>query len=220
MRIPSDLRIGSHHNTTNYGTVEVTNYINSNNLEVRFLNTGWSWVFTADNVRNGRLLDRMSPHVCGIGFIGVGKFNSKSEFNSENIYKRWNSMIRRCYSEKYQDKFPTYRECTVCDEWHNFQNFAEWFVLNAPENTSNCHLDKDILLNGNKVYSPSTCSFINKSINVIHGREATFSLKSPNGEVISSVNLTKFCRENNLTRSAIQMVLNGKRPHHKGWKKK
>lgn len=220
MRIPSDLHIGSQHNTTNYGVVEVTKYTNSTNVEVKFLNTGWCGVFTADNVRNGRLLDRLSPNVCGVGYIGVGRFNSKSNFNGDNIYKRWNSMIRRCYSEKYQEKFPTYIGCTVCEEWYNFQNFADWFVLNAPENVFNCHLDKDIAIDGNKKYSPLTCSFISKSINVIHGREALFSLKSPKGEVISAVNLTKFCNENNLTRSAVQMVLKGKRPHHKGWTRK
>lgn len=46
----------------------------------------------------------------------------------------------------------------------------------------------------------------------------TFSLISPDGEVVEIKNLTKFCRENNLTRANIQSVLRGNRNHHKGWK--
>jgi hypothetical protein len=45
-----------------------------------------------------------------------------------------------------------------------------------------------------------------------------FSLISPFGETVSGKNLTKFCRDNDLTRSNIQAVLRGDRTHHKGWR--
>ena len=46
-----------------------------------------------------------------------------------------------------------------------------------------------------------------------------FSLISPEGKIINTKNLTKFCRDNGLTRSNIQAVLRGERNQHKGWKR-
>jgi group I intron endonuclease len=45
-----------------------------------------------------------------------------------------------------------------------------------------------------------------------------FTVISPQGEVISTNNLYKFCRDNNLNRGNFKKLLNGKRNHHKGWK--
>ena len=49
-------------------------------------------------------------------------------------------------------------------EWHNFQVFAKWFDENYKEGFV---LDKDILLKGNKIYSPDTCVFVPREINGI-----------------------------------------------------
>ena len=53
-------------------------------------------------------------------------------------------------------------------EWHNFQNFANWcedsWRIWMDETW---HLDKDILIKGNKVYSPETCCFVPNDINVL-----------------------------------------------------
>jgi group I intron endonuclease len=46
-----------------------------------------------------------------------------------------------------------------------------------------------------------------------------FELLSPSGEIHTGKNMTKFCKENNLTPSAICLVLNGGAKHHKGWTK-
>ena len=50
----------------------------------------------------------------------------------------------------------------VCEEWHNYQNFAEWFNKNY---ISGYELDKDLLSNNDKIYSPCTCVFIPKLLN-------------------------------------------------------
>ena len=47
----------------------------------------------------------------------------------------------------------------------------------------------------------------------------SFSLISPDGELVNGKNLTKFCKEKNLSRSNVQAVLRGDRNQHKGWKK-
>jgi hypothetical protein len=61
---------------------------------------------------------------------------------------------------------PTYKGCTVDESWHNFQNFAAWYDKNFYEiDGERMELEKDILIKGNKVYSPETCVFAPHSIN-------------------------------------------------------
>lgn len=78
----------------------------------------------------------------------------------------WSSMINRCYNEKYYKKYTTYIRCYTHDAWHNFQNFAKWFDENYyAVNDEEMHLDKDILIKGNTIYSPETCVFVPQNIN-------------------------------------------------------
>lgn len=80
--------------------------------------------------------------------------------------KAWENMKQRCYSEKYQEKYPTYKGCYVCDDWLNYDNFKKWFDENYnPETMKGFVLDKDILVEGNKIYSPDTCCFVPQEIN-------------------------------------------------------
>lgn len=78
------------------------------------------------------------------------------------FYKTWKSMIVRCYSPKYQQKNPTYRDCTVCEEWLVFSKFKSWMEQQEWEFK---HLDKDFIVAGNKLYSPETCIFIDQKLN-------------------------------------------------------
>ena len=73
-------------------------------------------------------------------------------------------MLWRCYDPKFHLKEPSYIGCTVCDDWLLFSNFKEWFDKNYIEWYQ---LDKDILVKGNKVYSPQTCCFVPKEINYL-----------------------------------------------------
>lgn len=77
-------------------------------------------------------------------------------------YKIWTSMIRRCYSDKYHKHKPSYIGCSVCEEWKYFSNFLKFFNENYKEGYV---LDKDIIIQGNKVYSPETCCFVPPYIN-------------------------------------------------------
>lgn len=82
--------------------------------------------------------------------------------HKELVYKTWTSMIRRCYSDKYHKLKPTYKGCQVCDEWKYYSNFEKWFYDNYKDGFV---LDKDILVKGNKIYSPDTCCFVPTHIN-------------------------------------------------------
>lgn len=46
----------------------------------------------------------------------------------------------------------------------------------------------------------------------------TFKIESPTGEIIETTNLAKFCRENNLSKSALNRVFKGIDQQCKGWK--
>ena len=75
-------------------------------------------------------------------------------------------MLERCYDKKLHEKRPTYKDCEVSKKWHNFQNFAKWYYNNYYEvDDETMCLDKDILIKGNKIYSPETCIFVPQTIN-------------------------------------------------------
>jgi hypothetical protein len=79
------------------------------------------------------------------------------------IYNVWRNVIERCYSEKCKVRQPTYKDCTTCEEWKRFSNFKAWMEQQYWEGKE---LDKDLLFNGNKIYSPETCIFVSKQVNL------------------------------------------------------
>lgn len=98
------------------------------------------------------------------------KFSIKNKNNYNKIRKTWNDMMRRCYDNELHVIQPTYKNCCVCDEWHDFNNFLEWYNNNFPYHIENMgiklELDKDLLSEGEcKIYSPDTCIFIPKKAN-------------------------------------------------------
>lgn len=78
------------------------------------------------------------------------------------FYTKWKQMLTRCYSKQYQVKRPTYKDCTVCEEWLTFSIFKSWMEQQDWEGKE---LDKDLLVHGNKVYSPETCLFVSRQVN-------------------------------------------------------
>lgn len=77
-------------------------------------------------------------------------------------YSVWHSVLERCFSSVFLIKRPTYAECTVCKEWLVFSNFKAWMET---QNWVGKHLDKDLLVIGNKHYSPETCVFVDPIVN-------------------------------------------------------
>lgn len=119
------------------------------------------------NFLKGQIKNPMTPSVCGIGCMGIGKIKSRDENGKPTkCYSAWEHMHRRCYDPKCQEKQPSYKNCKVCEEWNNYQNYASWHIENYYEvGNEQMALDKDILCKGNKVYSPDTCVFVPQSIN-------------------------------------------------------
>ena len=99
--------------------------------------------------------------ICG---VGINDVDYPIRINGTRIksYDVWRNMLSRCYNKKYQEKQSSYIGCDVCEEWKYFSNFKKWFDVHYIKGFA---LDKDILIQGNKIYSPLTCLFIPQYIN-------------------------------------------------------
>lgn len=87
------------------------------------------------------------------------------------IYKRWLSVIERCFSEKWKKASPAYRDVTCCQEWLLFSNFRNWMITQDWEGKE---LDKDLRVFDSKMYSPDNCCFVSSGLNtfLVKGRTA------------------------------------------------
>ena len=83
-------------------------------------------------------------------------------------YMRWKNRIERCYCQRFLLDNITYRNCTVIKDWLSFSNFKEWMIGKDWEGN---HLDKDLLIQGNKLYSPDTCIFISPQVNTLLNKQ-------------------------------------------------
>ena len=93
-------------------------------------------------------------------------------------YRKWDSMLTRCYSKNFHSKYPTYGDCFVCEEWLLFSNFKKWMKTQDWEDK---HLDKDLISTGNKEYRPDTCMFIDKDVNTLMNNSGARRGKYPQG---------------------------------------
>lgn len=80
------------------------------------------------------------------------------------FYIVWTGMMKRCYSTTFKNKHLTYSECSTSKEWLSFSKFKSWMIK---QDWKEKELDKDILIQGNKLYSPETCLFVSKQINTL-----------------------------------------------------
>ena len=147
--------------------MKIIDYINVSNLSVQFEN-GYTVKTTYQHFKEGDVTSVYDKTVYGVGYLGEGEYKGSIDKKYTPQYNRWKNMLIRCYTKKYKDINMTYKDCTVCDEWSNFQNFAKWYDENYYEvDQEVMGLDKDILIKGNKVYSPDTCIFVPNSINIL-----------------------------------------------------
>lgn len=108
----------------------------------------------------------MNRTVIGVGYNDGCRFERYTSSGKSPAYQVWHNMLLRCYDPKVLVKYDSYAGCTVADEWHNFQNFAEWFY--SQENSQKgFELDKDLSVIGNRVYSPEFCCMVPRPINAL-----------------------------------------------------
>jgi hypothetical protein len=157
--------------------ITIIKYYNALNLIVKF-EDGCETRTCYSNFKKGLIKSPYDKSVYNVGFLGEG-FTPKEKTLH---YKRWLQMLNRCYNEEVRYKHMSYINCTVCNEWHNFQNFVEWCDNNYYKiKDERMELDKDILFKGNKIYSPETCVFAPQVINGLFERCYIPTRELPNG---------------------------------------
>lgn len=162
-------RTGEVINNTRGIPMKIIEYKNANEIIVEFQDEYKAKIIgNYRNFKKGLIKNPYDKIIFDIGYIGVGEYKSRIEGDATICYRIWRDMLERCYNPYYLNKYPTYINCFVCEEWHCFQNFAEWFYKRYYEipNERMC-LDKDILIKNNKLYSPSTCCIVPEKINLL-----------------------------------------------------
>lgn len=140
-------------------------YNNISDIWVQFekgnhVHTNWG------NFLKGEVKSPYDRTVQGIGYVGEGEYKTSVNNKDTPQYRTWTGILKRCYNEKFHKNHPTYKDVTVCESWLNFQNFGKWYDENHYEiDGEKMALDKDILIKGNKIYSPETCIFVPECIN-------------------------------------------------------
>ena len=142
-------RIGEKYYHPKYGEYTIIAYKNCEDVTIRFENTGYEYSTSYNHLKNLEVRDCFYK----------GKYGNFSGTRDVDIeaYKTWYNMLYRCKHSK------GYEDVVVCKEWNNFSSFREWYNMQYKE--SGWHLDKDVLSNGRRIYSPNTCCFLPKEIN-------------------------------------------------------
>lgn len=103
----------------------------------------------------------MVGKVLGLAFNDVSPVKVDGEVLKS--YDCWTDMLNRCYSPRIQRNQPRYVGCSVAEVWLTFSNFKSWFDARYKPGYE---LDKDLLILGNRIYSPDTCVLIPNALNL------------------------------------------------------
>lgn len=104
--------------------------------------------------------------VCGVGIYEPQVLSMADAPHVARVYGVWNHMLTRA-EPKYSAKYPSYAGTSVAPTFHRFAEFATWAMDQIGWDLAGYQLDKDLILKGNRVYSPDTCVFVPKAINMV-----------------------------------------------------
>lgn len=159
--------VGTKHITNEGYEIEVVEKINRIRRRIIF-EDGYEIKVKCSNIGAGTIKNPYHSSVFSVGYLGVGEYKAQIKGKQTPEYGVWTNMLGRCYDEKYQEKYPTYKGVSVCKEWHDFQNFADFYHKNNPKiDGVKFQLDKDLLqqYTESKIYSPETCIFLPCNVN-------------------------------------------------------
>ena len=172
--------VGKVYKSTSSGNFKILKYNDSKNVEIQFLNTGFEMVARLDHIKSGKVKDPYSLSVCGVGIVGT-KYQISEYGRDTKEYVLWKSMLVRCYSTALKKRYPTYEYCKVSENFKSYEYFYDWCQSQVGFGNESWHLDKDLLIKGNKVYSEDTCVFIPSEINSLLVKSDKIRGKHPVG---------------------------------------
>lgn len=164
-------------NINNFGSeMVIIEYRKNNDIDIYFPEYNWTAKNkTYQSFKKGKIRCPYERTTYGVGYIGEGEYKTRENGRHTKCYNTWICILERCYSNKFQEKYPTYKNCNVSEEWHNFQNFAKWYENNYYKvEGERMDLDKDILVKHNKIYSPDTCMFVPHTINMLFTKRQNY----------------------------------------------
>ena len=205
------VKLGEIYKSQKYSDMMVIEIINAKKVLVRFFDTECEVFTQSDKVKRGTVKDVMHPVYFGVGFVGAKSSDIIRNNKAKNV---WYHMLYRCYSPRAKLTHPTYSECYVCAEWHNYSTFLNWYSDNYVDGFQ---LDKDIKIEGNKIYSPETCMLVSPKDNAAKAQAKDYVVTTPNGDEIHVHNLADFCRANDLGQPNLVATISGRRDNHKGY---
>lgn len=193
MAIIKGNRIGEVFETKTSGKVEITDYNNSTDLTVKFLDDSTILKgVTYSSLKRGTVRNHNVRRVYGVGYMGFGEYSFTTH---KKLYKMWVKMFERSYCKIYHKTRPTYIGCSVDEKWHCFQDFVEWVKENYNEyfldSSETLILDKDIKFKGNKIYSPLNTYLVDNRLNVLFTKSDGSRGDLPIG--VSNNKFGKFC---------------------------
>lgn len=170
-------RIGEVFYHPKYGEFTIIEYLSCEKVKIKFLSTGYEYYTSYSHIQRLEVFDAHHK----------GKYNNyRGGKNADKqIYKTWYNMLFRCNNLK------GYKTAMVCEEWHEYSKFEEWY--NRQYKETGWHLDKDILSYGVGIYSPNTCCFLPPEINTFfikHKQAKGYSLNRKRAKYEA------FCRDN------------------------
>lgn len=158
---------------------------------------------------------RSGPRLCGYGHVpekqqsarggyklvyGVGRTDTytMTSGQQDREYVIWQKILGRCYSERIRKLQPTYEECSVDPRWHSYAEFKAWY---SPRWYPGADIDKDILVQDNRVYGPDTCAMVPARLNGLFKKSV--ASKSAHGLGVQKTTVGRFA-------SKMCVSLNGK----------
>lgn len=113
--------------------------------------------------------------------VGVRDDHISSDRKITKTGRLWHGILGRCFGENNKDKFKTYIDCSVSEDWLVYSNFKRDIESMVGYGEEGWHLDKDILFKGNRLYSRETCCFVPQHINARFKRSSKNNTGLPSG---------------------------------------
>lgn len=173
-------RIGEKSTSTQGEEMELIDFISIDNITVKFSDGTIYFNKRYDHFKDGTIKNYNKVYLYNRGYLGIGKYEKKSLQG-----RKWNSMFDRCYKET--DKNRTYKGTEVSEKWYCLQDFGKWFDENLWSNDCT-FLDKDILVDGNTIYSPETCVLVDNYINCFFAYKKEKASNLPTGVIQETEN--------------------------------